>query len=242
VPVDPSSPDVTPLERQQLDLADPSAHTFWHWVRFDIVTREAERRGADTIVDIGAGSGMFGDRLANTHPGLVYRFDELSPALGSALAERYGPDARFGADERISTTMVACMLDVVEHIEHDVDALIEWRERMESGTPLVVNVPALQWAFSKFDEDLGHFRRYSRKRLRSTLEAAGFEVERCDYLFPELLPTVTLRRLRPSTNTVDMPQMSERMNKLGHAISSSTAKARRIWPGGTSVVAVAIAP
>jgi hypothetical protein len=242
VPVDPPSPDVTPLERQQLDLADPSSHTFWHWVRFDIVTRLAERRGCDTIVDIGAGSGMLGDRLETTHPGLSYRFDELSPALDSALGERFGTDARFSSDEKISTGMVACMLDVVEHIEHDVDALIEWRVRMESGTALVVTVPALQWAFSKFDEDLGHFRRYSRKRLRTTLEAAGFEVERCDYLFPEMLPTVTMRRLRPSTNTVDMPQMSDRMNKLGHAISSSTARVRRIWPVGTSVVAVAVAP
>lgn len=242
MPVDPASPDVTPLERQQLDLAGPSSHTFWHWVRFDIVTREAERRGADTIVDIGAGSGMLGDRLETTHPGLRYRFDELSPALDEALGQRFGPEARFGDEAIVTTAMVACMLDVVEHIDHDVEALIEWRERMESGTALIVTVPALQWAFSKFDEDLGHFRRYSRKRLRSTLEQAGFEVERCDYLFPEMLPTVTLRRLRSSTNTVDMPQMSERMNKIGHAISSTTAKARRVWPVGTSVVAVAVAP
>lgn len=239
---DPPAAEVTPLERQQLDLVDPSAHTFWHWVRFDLVTAEAAKRGADTIVDIGAGSGMLGDRLEATHPGLNYRFDELSTALDTALAVRFGDAARFGSDEPITTAMVACMLDVIEHIEDDVGALVEWRQRMESGAALIVTVPALQWAFSKFDEDLGHFRRYSRKRLRSTLVSAGFEVERCDYLFPEMLPTVTKRRLRPSTNTVDMPQMSDRMNKIGHAISSTTAKGRRIWPVGTSVVAVAVAP
>jgi len=242
VPAEHSSSEVTPLERQQIDLADPSAHTFWHWVRFDLVTREAEQRHADTIIDIGAGSGMLGDRLESSNPELTYRFDELSPALDGALVDRYGEGARFGPDETISTSMVACMLDVVEHIENDVEALTQWRSRMESGAALIVTVPALQWAFSKFDDDLGHYRRYSRKRLRETLESAGFRVERCDYLFPEMLPIVAKRRLRPSTNTVDMPQMSDRMNSFGFAVSSTTARMRRIWPVGTSVVAVAVAP
>ncbi len=239
---EPSPAEVTLLERQQLDLVDPSAHTFWHWVRFDLVATEALKRGADTVVDIGAGSGMLGDRLESTHPDLNYRFDELSTALDSALDDRFGAAARFGPTEAVTGNMITCMLDVVEHIEDDVLALSQWRDRMESGVALVVAVPALQWAFSKFDEDLGHYRRYSRKRLRQTLESAGFVVERCDYLFPEMLPLVVKRRLRPSTNTVDVPQLSDRMNKVGHAISSVTAKTRRVWPVGTSVVAVAVAP
>ncbi len=185
---------------------------------------------------------MLGDRFADTHPHLNYRFDELSPALDAALTARWGDDARIGESEMIDSGTTAAMLDVIEHIENDVQALIDWRLRMESGTRLVVTVPAMQWAFSKFDTDLGHFRRYSKKQLRTSLADAGFVVERCDYLFPEMLPLVIKRRLRPATNTVDMPQMSPWKNRLGFTISGTTARLRRIWPLGTSVVAVARNP
>jgi hypothetical protein len=230
----------TPLERQQLDLVDPSAHTFWHWVRFAIVAGVAQKRGAVAVADIGAGSGMLGDRLADTHPSLVYRFDELSPALDAALVERWGEQARIGSEETIGTDTVAAMLDVIEHIEDDVAALREWHGRMEMGTHLVVTVPALQWAFSQWDTDLGHFRRYSKRTLRHSLESAGFVVHRCDYLFPEMLPLVVKRRFSSSSGgDADMPVLSDRTNRIGNAISSATARARRIWPAGTSVVAVA---
>lgn len=230
----------TPLERQQLDLVDPSAHTFWHWVRFAVVADVAQAEGATKVADIGAGSGMLGDRLADTHPSLTYRFDELSPALDAALVERWGDDRRIGADESIGTDSVAAMLDVIEHIEDDVGALTEWHTRMEVGTRLVVTVPALQWAFSQWDTDLGHFRRYSKRTLRASLESAGFVVHRCDYLFPEMLPLVVKRKFVASNNgDADMPVLSDRVNRLGHAISSTTSKLRRIWPAGTSVVAIA---
>jgi hypothetical protein len=230
---------MTPLERQQLDLIDPTAHTFWHWVRFDLVVAAARARGANTIVDIGAGSGMLGDHVRTKHSDLHYRFDELSPALDRQLARHFGEEARFGADERITSGCVAAMLDVIEHIDDDGAALAAWRDRMDPGAQLVVTVPALQWAFSSWDTELGHFRRYSRSRLRSVLESAGFTVRRCDYLFPEMLPLVVKRKLRPSEDNVDMPRLSDRVNRIGYAVSSTTGRMRRIWPAGTSVAAVA---
>lgn len=230
----------TPLERQQLDLVDPSAHTFWHWVRFAIVAGVAEQRDARAVADIGAGSGMLGDWLAARHPHLAYRFDELSPALDEALVARWGRATRLTDGELIGADTVAAMLDVIEHIEDDVAALRQWHTRMDVGTLLVVTVPALQWAFSRWDTDLGHFRRYSRRTLRNSLESAGFEVHRCDYLFPEMLPLVVKRKLLPSeAGDADMPVLSDRVNRIGYAISSTTSRLRRIWPAGTSVVAVA---
>jgi len=230
---------MTPLERQQLDLIDPTAHTFWHWVRFDFVVAAARARGASTIVDVGAGSGMLGDHLRTKHPALDYRFDELSPALDRQLEQHFGTAARFGADERVTSGCVAAMLDVIEHIEDDGAMLAAWRERMDPGAQLVVTVPALQWAYSSWDTELGHFRRYSRKQLRAVLESSGFTVSSCDYLFPEMLPLVVKRKLRPSNDNVDMPRLSDRVNRIGHALSSTTSRMRRIWPAGTSVVAVA---
>lgn len=234
---------LSPLERQQQDLARPESATFWHRVRFELVVNEARSIGARSILDIGAGSGLLGDHLASSGHGLSYAFDELSPALDAGLTARFGSDARWGDDDAIEPDTVCAMLDVVEHIEHDEQALATWRRRMHPGTRLVVTVPALQWAFSQWDVDLGHFRRYSRRRLRDVLGSAGFRVIESAYIFPELLPIVAKRKFLPGRDgEVDMPELNARVAGVAHAISSTTARLRRIWPAGTSVYAVAEVP
>ncbi len=239
----PSNGIPTLLERQQLNIQDPSAHTFWHWVRFDLVAEAANRLHAVQVLDIGAGSGMLGDWMATHMPSVRYRFEELSPVLDAALATHFGSEARHDPAEAISADIVVTMLDVVEHIEDDLGALTHLATRMDPGTTLVLTVPALQWAFSSWDVELGHHRRYSRRQIRALLERAGFEVRSSEYLFPEMLVMLPVRKLRPgSRSDVDFPRLSDRMNRLGYAVSHLTARWRRLWPAGTSVVAVASKP
>lgn len=231
------------LERQQLLVSDPGTQTFWHWVRFDLVDCVAQRLGADLLVDIGAGSGMLGTWAAARASPWEYRYEELSPVLDARLADRFGPDARYDERARLPARSVAALLDVIEHIEDDRAALRQLADRMDPGATLVVTVPALQWAYSSWDSNLGHFRRYSRRQLRDRLTAAGLEVESCSYLFPELLVLVPVRKLRRSARSnVDFPALSPLVNRLGYLVSSTTTRLRRLWPLGTSVVAIAHKP
>jgi SAM-dependent methyltransferase len=224
----------TPLERQQLAISDSARHTFWHWVRFDVVARVVTRAGVDTVVDIGAGSGM--------HPSIGYRFQELSSTLDAALVDQFGADARHSPDAPIRDAVVT-LLDVIEHIEDSGSFLRAVFDRMEPGGSLVVTVPALQWAFSSWDTELGHYRRYSKKSLRTELEAAGFIVDNVGYLFPEMLPLLPIRKLRRAQReSADFPELSPWLNHVGYLISSTTARLSRVWPGGTSVAAVAHRP
>jgi hypothetical protein len=229
----------TPLERQQLKVQDPAAHTFWHWVRFDIVAETARARRATRVLDIGAGSGMLGDWMATRMPGVRYQFEELSPVLDAALASHFGADAR-NTTAPIDADTVVAMLDVVEHIEDDLAVMTGLAGRMRAGSSLVLTVPALQWAFSSWDTELGHYRRYSRRGVRELLEHAGFDVESVTYLFPEMLVMLPVRKVRRSQRTdVDFPQLGDRMNRLGYRVSHLSARLRRVWPAGTSVVAIA---
>ena len=232
----------TPLERQQLAISDSARHTFWHWVRFDVVARVVTRAGVDTVVDIGAGSGMLGDWLRERHPSISYRFQELSSTLDAALVDQFGADARHSPDAPIRDAVVT-LLDVIEHIEDSGSFLRAVFDRMEPGGSLVVTVPALQWAFSSWDTELGHYRRYSKKSLRTELEAAGFIVDNVGYLFPEMLPLLPIRKLRRAQReSADFPELSPWLNHVGYLISSTTARLSRVWPGGTSVAAVAHRP
>jgi Methyltransferase domain len=230
----------SPLERQQVNVNAPHAHTFWHWVRFDIVASVVERAGATQVVDVGAGSGMLGTWLAAQHPQVDYRFDEISPLLEADLIRRFGDAARYPPDESIDRSNVVSLLDVIEHIEDDRTALAGLAERMAVGSSLVVTVPAMPWAFSSWDSELGHYRRYSRRQLRDLLRSTGFDVAECSYLFPELTVLLPIRKLRRAKrNAVDFPTLSPTVNRIGYTVSSLSSRCRRLWPFGSSLVAVA---
>lgn len=235
--------ELSMLERQQLHVNDRAAHTFWHWVRFALVTEAAQSRGATEILDVGAGSGMLGDWMSSEACDLGYRFSELSEPLDQALGKQFGDQARYPPDQRIQASTVTAMLDVLEHIEDDSKAMTQICDRMEPGATIVVTVPAMQWAFSSWDTELGHFRRYSRRQLHDVLTAGGLRVETSEYLFPELLIMLPLRKLRPGQRSdVDFPQLSPLVNRIGYWVSSTTARFRRVWPVGTSVIAIAHKP
>jgi glycosyltransferase involved in cell wall biosynthesis len=68
-------------------------------------------------------------------------------------------------------------LNVLEHIEDDLEALRNIRSMLDDGGRAVILVPAGQGLFNSLDAELGHFRRYSEDQLRERMTAAGFDVE-----------------------------------------------------------------
>jgi hypothetical protein len=79
------------------------------------------------------------------------------------------------------------MHDVLEHIEDDRAALARLHRLLVEDGHLVLSVPALPSLFGFHDEQLGHYRRYTRRSLRSVLSAA-FDVQRMRYFGLGFLP------------------------------------------------------
>lgn len=231
-------PALTPLEQQQINVAEAPAPTFWHRVRFDVVRRHVERTDARAVLDIGAGSGLLGDHLRQA--GIDYTFTEASAPVRAALVARFGRAAESSDDASIGADTVVTLLDVIEHVEDDLALLTDLRGRMEPGAGLVITVPAMRWLFSSWDRDLGHHRRYHRSDARRLIEAAGFELVEVSYLFPELVPVALLRRFRTSDGTAaEFPTLPNWLDRVGAAISSASTAVRRFWPVGTSVLVIA---
>lgn len=74
--------------------------------------------------------------------------------------------AEFECDEKFDDIVVH---DVMERIENDYEALKLIKKHLSEGGLLVGSVPALLVLFGSHDEQLGHFRRYTRKTLRNLL-------------------------------------------------------------------------
>jgi len=73
------------------------------------------------------------------------------------------------------------MVNVLEHIEDDQQALMECYRILRPGGHLLIFVPALQVLFSKLDKMVGHFRRYERRDLEEKIKVAGFHRQECRF-------------------------------------------------------------
>ena len=76
------------------------------------------------------------------------------------------------------------LINVLEHIEHDREALENIRAVLAPGGELLVIVPAHPALYGQMDALAGHYRRYERTALASLLDAAGFRVEELSYINP----------------------------------------------------------
>lgn len=72
-------------------------------------------------------------------------------------------------------------LNVVEHIEDDILAVHNCRYLLKAGGRLIILVPAYAFLYNRFDELLGHFRRYTKKSLKQIIIENGFEIIRSKY-------------------------------------------------------------
>lgn len=86
------------------------------------------------------------------------------------------------------------LLDVLEHIEHDIEFLKLIRRKLVQGGKILITVPALQILWSSEDDEAGHYRRYTVKQLKENASKSGFRVCYISYFFSFLfLPILIVR-------------------------------------------------
>jgi SAM-dependent methyltransferase len=73
-------------------------------------------------------------------------------------------------------------LNVLEHIEDDINALQRMRRLCAPKGRVVILVPAHMSIFGRLDESFGHWRRYNRRTLRRAFEQAGLKVTYSFYM------------------------------------------------------------
>jgi glycosyltransferase involved in cell wall biosynthesis len=139
------------------------------------------------ILELGAGIGNLTQHLARSRK--MYVATDLDEEHLARLRVRFQnrPNLRFTrcdlrdaadfAALRSGFDTVIC-LNVLEHIENDLEGLRNIRSALLPGGRAIVLVPQGQTIYGTLDEVLGHFRRYSAGELRARMEQAGFRVEK----------------------------------------------------------------
>ncbi len=143
---------------------------------------------------------------------------------------------------------LASAFDVVEHCEPESVALAELGRVLAPGGRLLLSVPAYQWAWSDHDVRAGHHRRYTRPRLVSAVEDAGFVVRRASYGFAGVFPLFAAerlaRRVRKPADTHALPEPSTAVERVLLGLSRAEARWLRGHdaPFGSSVFLAADKP
>ncbi len=232
------------LESHLQAQIDRSEDFFWHRLRWQAVQRSLRGRPPRELADIGAGAGLLGRYLARDLPTVRYTFEEPLASLENSLEEIYGADANVRGRTLLEADVVV-LLDVLEHQEEDRVFLKDLLSRMRPGARLVVTVPALSVLWSPWDEQLGHYRRYSRRTLRSAFEGTSAKVVEVSYLFPELVPPALARKALPKRSGAtggaegEFPQLPPVLDRSLYRVGAATQRVRRFWPFGSSLIAVA---
>ena len=200
-------------------LQDMQDRHFWYLGRHRFLLcclrrslRQCGRQSGLSGVDLGGGCGAWVRYLKERCPA---PFAELALADSSTLAltvaaPTVGPDVkRYQIDLlRLQWTGrwdVAFLLDVLEHIPQDAEALRQIRRAMRPGGLLFVATPALQSLWTYNDEINHHVRRYSRADFGRLAEQCGFELCFSRYFMFFLSPLLLLSRMRP----IDHKNMTE---------------------------------
>jgi len=145
------------------------------------------------ILDFGTGTGANLPLLAEF--GEVEGVDPSERAR--RLASRDGFEVRSPAElTRHDIYDLVTAIDVLEHVERDVDAVRTLATHLAPDGVLLVTVPAFPILWNHNDLLSQHQRRYTARRLRHCLESAGLTVDHATYFNSMLLPVAVVAALR----------------------------------------------
>ncbi len=140
----------------------------------------------ETVLDAGAGIGTFTEILVSDNRRVVVL--ETDPQFLVSIRQRFASNAAVSVHEGDLTDgrafvgiepvdSVLC-LNVLEHIEDDVEAMRNLLKQTRPGGNMVALVPAYPRLLNRMDRAIGHYRRYAKGEFVRRLEEAGWRVER----------------------------------------------------------------
>lgn len=189
----PTPPPTTSFEddvvgRETLEVIS-EADAFNQWM-YDQIKPYVKGR----VVEIGSGIGNISQFLINENYDTL--LSDFNPLYLKVLNDKFASENNFLGSQKIDlvhpkfeeeyasligTFDTLVTLNVVEHIQDDQLAVRNCKKLLREEGHLIVLVPSYQFLYSKMDEKLGHYRRYTRKKLINLFNEAKFNIIHSQY-------------------------------------------------------------
>jgi SAM-dependent methyltransferase len=173
--------------------------SFWFKHRNNCILSVLNKYSQDKeIIDIGGGNGFVSSFLQKNNynpiliePGISGCINAKSRGLNNIICSSF-------QDIKIKNNIISNVgiFDVLEHLENDNGFLKDIYSKLKIGGKLFITVPAYNFLWSYEDENAGHFRRYTLKKIKKLLVNTGFKIDYSTYFFaPLFLPIFVFRTL-----------------------------------------------
>lgn len=249
------------MELQQYTELEQEQNIHW-WFRgkrnivIDLAYQNHRPNKNDKILDIGCGMGLMLNELQKY--GDVYGMDMEQQAV-TYCQNTYFKKSPSDANAHIKIGFLPFdvpfeksffdnifALDVIEHIEDDMDALNTIHDLLKSNGRLIATVPAHMSLWSYNDELNHHCRRYERKDLMAVVQKAGFHIQKCSYYNSLLYPAVWLIRKIKNMLHIQSSDIKEKANaSFINEVLYLLFKSEKYWlrqhhfPTGVSLILLA---
>ena len=196
---------------------------FWMKRRFDVLCRLAgiDITSAEAIADVGCGHGILQRQIEDGFHRVVTGFDLNEVALKQTVS-RTSVVCCYDVFQKEPTYAgrfdLVLLFDVLEHVEDERSFIRAIRFHMAPGGKLVINVPAMQSLWSKYDEAAGHFRRYDVEMLNRVAHRSGMIVRAWSYWGFPLTPLLFARKVWLATRS-DNQIISEGFSSRGTSLN-----------------------
>ncbi len=182
-------------------MAQHDSIHWWYVARREVLARVIADRikpPADAhILEIGCGTGHNLAMLARFGRVDAVELDDYARDVATKRFDRPVLNAMLpdldGVPER-AYDLVA-LLDVLEHVEDDRAALAAIRARLRSGGTILLTVPQYPWMWTGHDAASHHHRRYTKRTLRTVVEAAGLKLDLLQSFNSLLFPLAVADRM-----------------------------------------------
>ncbi len=156
------------------------------------------------VLDVGCGTGILRSQLETATAWVIDATDLDYSALRQAKPGRGRTlyyDILEERPELIEGYDIVLLFDVLEHIEQTQPFIKALLSHLKVGGFLLVNVPALQFLYSRYDEIAGHVRRYNIATLQDELQRFALTVRDIRYWGLANIPLLLIRKLLLALST-----------------------------------------
>lgn len=232
--------------QQLVDLED---NYWWHVAKRQLVTRLLQKHcpAPGRLVEGGIGSGrnlLEFQRLGYDVTGFDLMPESVEHVRGRGISNVQVHDLGDPWPVEAGSLKAVVLLDVLEHVKDPVQVLQHVHQALADDGAVVVTVPAYPWLYSRWDEQLGHFRRYTTREFRTHANASGFRVAWLNHWNSFTLPAAVAVRgwekLFPKRDQPDFPEVSPLTNRalLTAAAAERWCMGRLGVPAGLSLAGV----
>ncbi|OGP56752.1 MAG: hypothetical protein A2V65_09855 [Deltaproteobacteria bacterium RBG_13_49_15] len=199
------------------------------YIRNAIVFNELEKLLPGNTLDAGCGTGEYSIFLAKKgHKVTVF---DPSPFAIKTLMESGGDE--LGIEAQIKTINGfrssgkfdnIISIEIFEHLTSGQEAICKLYSFLKHDGIMILSVPAAPFLYSQSDKISGHYRRYSKKRIKDLLERVHFKKKKIiGYGFPVLFLYLLFKKIfldKILIKHFSTPSISKEMDKRFRLLSS----------------------